>query len=59
MKGKTFLLLLAAISGMMKSGCTLWEDIDEEINRCPQADDTVEPSPWEPQPGGDDQSTGH
>lgn len=59
MKRKVFLLLLAALSSIMMSGCTLWEDIDEEINRCPQVDDTVEPSPWEPQPGGDDQSTGH
>lgn len=53
------MLVLAALSGIMMSGCTLWEDIDEEINRCPQADDTVEPLPWEPQPGGDDQSAGH
>lgn len=30
MKGKIFLLVLAALSGMMMSGCTLWEDIDEE-----------------------------
>ena len=59
MKGKIFLLVLAALSGMMMSGCTLWEDIDEKIDRCPQTDDTVEPLPWEPQPGGDDLSTGH
>ena len=45
MKGKTFLLVLAALSGMMMSGGTLWEDIDEEIDRCPQTDDMVEPLP--------------
>lgn len=59
MKKKTLLLLLSAACCILMNGCSLYEDIDEEINRCPRMDDMVEPSPWEPQPGGDDQTAGH
>ena len=52
------LVLLTISSSCALSGCTLYEDVDADINKRPQTTPTVDPLPWEPQPE-DGTQTGH
>ena len=52
------LVVLALSSSCALNGCTLYEDVDTEINKRPQTTPTVDPLPWEPQPE-DETATGH
>lgn len=52
------LVVLTISSSCVLNGCTLYEDIDTEINKLPQTTPTVDPQLWEPQPE-DGTATGH
>lgn len=45
---------LAVLAAIGLSSCTLSEKIDTEINRPPQAGDTVIVHPWNPNPDNPD-----
>jgi len=49
-------LIICSLSAL--NGCTLYEDVDTEINKCPQTTPTIDPLPWDPQPE-DETETGH
>ncbi len=60
MKKLSSLLLALAVccAGALLGGCSLYEDIDTEINRRPETESGVQPGEWEaPEEGGE--AVGH